>query len=172
MKILPLLATALFLASPLASLAAADKVKTKDKPVRKAIESWYEDNKAAFGAKDVQAIMALRSDDFHTVLPDGRVNSRADMEARTRQFVARIDRFLLQEFGIGTIEVAGDLASADISQRTVRMQRMPDGNLQEVDSAVVQRETWRKTADGWKLYKVDNIRDGHLLVNGQPWRPN
>lgn len=157
------------------------KVKTKDsktitrdksKPVRKAIEEWYDRNMAAFKAKDVAAIMALRADDFHTVTPDGRVNTRADMETRTRLFVNRIDHFVSQENQIGTIELEGDLASADITQKTVRMQRFPDGTLHKVESAVVQRETWRKTVEGWKLYRVDNIRDGGLLVDDNPYKPN
>jgi hypothetical protein len=57
--------------------------RDKSKPVRKAIEEWYDRNIAAFNAKDVAAIMELRTDDFHTITPDGKVNTRADMEART-----------------------------------------------------------------------------------------
>src|SRR5688572_28299518 len=127
--------------------------RDKSKPVRKAIEDWYARNMAAFKAKDLAAIMALRAEDFHTMTPDGRVNTRADMETRTRLFLGRIDHFISQDNQIGTIEVEGDLASADISQKTVRMQRFPDRTLHKVESAVVQRETWRKTAEGWKLYR-------------------
>ena len=47
-------------------------VRDKSKPVRKAIEDWYARNVEAFKAKNVAAIMALRTDDFHTVTPDGR----------------------------------------------------------------------------------------------------
>ena len=157
------------------------KLKTKDgktitrdksKPVRKALENWYARNMAAFKAKDVTAVMALRTDDFHTITPDGRVNTRADMETRTRLFLDRIDHFISQDNQIGTIEVEGDFASADISQKTVRMQRFPDGTLHKVESAVVQRETWKKTVEGWKLYRVDNIRDGDLLVDDKPYKPN
>lgn len=145
--------------------------KDKPKPVRRALEAWYDRNMAAFAAKDVAAVMALRADDFHTVAPDGQVSSRSDMEQRTRRFLERIDRFIAQENRIGTIEVAGDLASADISQKTVRTQRFPDGSLHEVRSEVVQRETWRSTPEGWKLHKVDNIRPGSLLVDGRPQAP-
>ena len=141
----------------------------KSKPVRKAIEAWYALNRAAFEAKDADAIMALRTDDFHTLTPDGKTNTRADMDARTRTFVERIESWVSQEFEIGTIEVDGDLASADVNQRTVRMQRFPDGSLHEVDSSVVQRETWKLTPEGFKLYRVDNIRDGALLVDGEPY---
>ena len=145
--------------------------RDKSKPVRKAIEDWYARNMAAFKAKDVTAIMALRTEDFHTITPDGRVNPRADMETRTRVFVDRIDHFISQDNQIGTIELDGDLASADITQRTVRMQRFPDGTLHKVESSAVQRETWKKTPEGWKLYRVDNIRDGDLLVDDKPYKP-
>ena len=146
--------------------------RDKSKPVRKALTDWYARNMAAFKAKDVAAIMALRADDFHTITPDGRVNTRAEMETRTRLFLDRIDHFISQDNQIGTIEVEGDLASADITQKTVRMQRFPDGTLHKVESAVVQRETWKTTAGGWKLYRVDNIRDGGLLVDDKPYKPN
>jgi ketosteroid isomerase-like protein len=147
-------------------------VRDKSKPVRKAIEDWYARNMEAFKAKDVAAIMALRTDDFHTITPDGKVNTRADMETRTKRFLERIDYFISQDNQIGTIEVEGNLASADITQKTVRMQRFPDGTLHKVESAVVQRETWKKTTKGWKLYRVDNIRDGGLLVDDKPYKPN
>src|SRR6185295_8879675 len=89
-------------------------VRDKSKPVRKAIEDWYARNIAAFQAKDVAAVMALRTNDFHTITPDGKLNTRADMEARTQRLLAMIDHFISQDFQIGTIEVEGDLASADV----------------------------------------------------------
>jgi ketosteroid isomerase-like protein len=145
--------------------------RDKSKPVRKALEDWYARNMAAFKAKDLAAIMALRTEDFHTITPDGKVNTRSDMEARTGSLLASIDYFISQENQIGTIEVEGDLAGADISQKTVRMQRFPDGTLHKVESSAVQRETWKKTAEGWKLHRVDNIRDGSVLVDDKPYKP-
>jgi ketosteroid isomerase-like protein len=145
--------------------------RDKSKPVRKAIEDWYDRNMEEFKAKDVAAIMALRTDDFHTITPDGKVNTRADMEMRTRGFLARIDHFISQDNQIGTIELNGNLASADVTQKTVRMQRFPDGSLHKVESGAVQRETWKQTTAGWKLYRVDNIRDGSVLVDDKPYKP-
>lgn len=144
--------------------------RDKSKPVRKAIEEWYAHNIAAFNAKDVAAVMALRTDDFHTVTPDGKVNTRADMEAYTKRLLDRIDHFISQEFQIGTIDVQGDLASADVTQKTVRMQRLPDGTLHKVEATAVQRETWKRTAQGWKLYIVDNVRDTGVLVDDQRYK--
>jgi len=147
-------------------------IRDKSKPVRKAIEAWYARNKEAFQAKDAAAIMALRADDFHTITPDGKINTRADMDLRTKGFLDRIDHFVSQDNQIGTIELSGNLASADITQQTVRMQRFPDGTLHKVESGAVKRETWKKTPEGWKLYRVDNIRDGGLLVDDKPFKPN
>jgi ketosteroid isomerase-like protein len=151
----------------------ADKtiVRDKSKPVRKAIEDWYVCNIEAFKAKDLKAIMALRTHDFHTTTPDGKVTTRADMELRTKSLLDRIDYFISQDNQIGTIELNDNLASADVTQTTVRMQRFPDGTVHKVEASVVQRETWNKTDEGWKLYKVDNIRDRGVLVDDKPYKP-
>jgi len=147
-------------------------VRDKSKPVRKAIEAWYDLNIEAFNKKDVAAIMDLRTEDFHTITPDGKVNTRADMQAYIKRLLDRIDHFISQDFEIGTIDVQGDLASADVTQETVRMQRLPDGTLHKVAARVVQRETWKQTPQGWKMYAVDNIRDGSVLVDDKPYQPS
>src|SRR6185503_11789053 len=77
--------------------------RDKSKPVRKAIEAWYDLNISAFNKKDVAAVMALRTDDFHTTTPDGKVNTRADMEAYTSRLLDRIDHFISQDFELGMI---------------------------------------------------------------------
>ncbi|MGI9069598.1 MAG: nuclear transport factor 2 family protein [Pyrinomonadaceae bacterium] len=146
-------------------------VRDKSKPVRKAIEDWYARNVEAFKAKDVSAVMALRTNDFQTTTPDGKVNTRADMEAYTQRFLGRIDHFISLDFGIGTIEVHGNLARADVSQATVRMQRLPDGSLHKVEARAVQRETWKKAEGGWKLYQVENVRDAGVFVDDKPYQP-
>ncbi len=151
------------------NFSARDRFKS----VRKAIDAWYTQNIEAFKRKDVAAVMALRTDDFHTVLPDGSKNSRADMQAYTERFLGRIEQWVSLDFQIGAIDVQdkfgdmkGKFASADVTQKTVRMQRLSDGQLHKVESGAVQRETWKKTAKGWKLYRVDNIRDSGLYIDG------
>jgi ketosteroid isomerase-like protein len=164
-------------ASPLAQTEIKVKAKgakvilrDKSKPVRKEIEDWYAHNIAAFKAKDVVAIMSLRTDDFHTVTPDGKVNTRADMEAYTKLFLARIDHFLSLEFQIGVIDIQAGLATADVRQKTTRMQRLPDGTLHKVEAGVVQRETWKRTTQGWKMYTVDNIRNSSVFIDDKPYK--
>jgi len=141
-------------------------VADKSKPVRKGIEDWYAQNTAAFRAKDLKALMALRTPDFHTLTPDGKTNDYKFMEERTRAFIERIVSWVEIKFEIGKIEVSGELAWAHITQDTTRMQRFPDGTVHKVQAKAVQRETFRKTPDGWRLYKVDDIKDLGVWVDG------
>lgn len=52
--------------------------------LRVELERRYAENAAAFMRWDLQAIMALRAADFHTVTPQGVTNDRAAMERNTQ----------------------------------------------------------------------------------------
>ena len=172
MRTVVFLVAALLVATPaLAQVKTKTKgdktvVADKSKPVRKGIEDWYAQNTAAFRAKDLKALMALRTPDFHTLTPDGKTNDYKFMEERSRAFIERIVSWVEIKFKIGTIEVSGDLAWAHITQDTTRMQRFPDGTVHKVQAKAVQRETFRLTSDGWRLYKVDDIKDLGVWVDG------
>ncbi|MFN7949895.1 MAG: hypothetical protein U0Z53_31390 [Blastocatellia bacterium] len=92
------------------------------------------------------------------------------MQSYTVRLLGMIKKFGALDFAIGAIDVQGDLASADVTQKTVRKQRLQDSQLHQVEADAVQRETWKKTADGWKLYRVDNIRDQGIWVDGNLFR--
>jgi hypothetical protein len=84
------------------------------------------------------------------------------------QFVA-IDSLT---FTLDTITVKGNEAVVDARQHFSRKQRLKDGNVHEVVSGVLQTETWVKTAEGWKLKKVENLREQTLTVDGKSVDPN
>jgi ketosteroid isomerase-like protein len=167
----PILLAALFTCAPgqikVKDKGSAKVAADKSKPVRRGIEDWYARNNEGFREKDLAALMGLRTEDFHTVTPDGKANDRAFMEQRTRNFLAAIERWISLKFEIGTIEVDGNLASAYVTQDTVRMQRLPDGTIHKVQAKAIQRETFRLTPEGWKLHKVDDIKDLGLYVDGK-----
>lgn len=136
--------------------------------VRREIEQWYEENKRAFRAKDLRAIMALRTDDFHAVTPDGARHDRDAMEHRTQGILNGIDRWIEIHITIDSLEVSGDLAVAVVHQHLDRMALRSDGQVHHVQTWVTQRESWRRTAGGWKLYRVDSLRGQRRLIDGQP----
>jgi ketosteroid isomerase-like protein len=147
------------------------KVKDKSKPVRRGLETWYARNREALRRKDVAAIMALRTDDFESTTADGQTRTRADTEADTARLLGMIDRFEVLDFTIGTIQVADNEASADVKQRTVRVQRLADGKRHRIEARAIQTERWRMTPEGWKLFRVDHVRDRGILIDGKPFEP-
>ena len=118
--------------------------------------------------RDPDRVMRLRHPAFHTITPDGTVSNREQMYERTRMFIARVERFDSLSEMISGLVLAGDTAHAIVDQRTVRQQRFPDRSLHEVRTSVVQRESWIRTAQGWLLWRVDQIQPGETLVDGQP----
>ena len=139
--------------------------------VRRALVARYAENEAGFFARDPDRVMRLRHPAFHTITPDGRVSTREQMYERTRALIGRVERFDSLSEKIGTITLMGDTAHAIVHQRTLRQQRLPDGALHEVRTAVVQRESWVKTPEGWLLWRVDEIQPGQTLVDGKPPPP-
>jgi ketosteroid isomerase-like protein len=135
---------------------------------RAEILRWYAMNTGAFRAKDLPAIMALRTEDFYTVTPDSVRHDRAGMEQSTRAFLDGIDRWIAMDFQLDSLELDGDLAHAVVRQHADRMARRQDGKVHHVETWVRQRETWRKTSEGWKMYRVDDLHDQRRLIDGQP----
>jgi hypothetical protein len=89
------------------------------------------------------------------------------MYQRTRDFIARIERFDSLSETITGLTLAGDTAHAVVDQRTVRQQRV-DGALHEVRTSVVQRESWIRAPTGWLLWRVDQEQPGETLLDGRP----
>ena len=140
--------------------------------VREGIERGYARNREAFLAKDVKAIMALRTEDFYTIGPDGQRKDRAAMETYTVGFLNGIDRWIEIEFVIDSLSLnlLPDPSEADaiMRQHLVRMALRPDQKVHRVETWATQRERWRWSPDGWKLAMVDNVHDQKRLVDGQP----
>jgi predicted glycoside hydrolase/deacetylase ChbG (UPF0249 family) len=128
----------------------------------------YAENEAGFFARDPDRVMRLRHPGFHTISPDGNVSSREQMGQRTREFIGRVAKFDSLSERITALILGGDTVHAIVDQRTVRQQRFPDGALHQVRTSVNQRESWIKTADGWLLWRVDQVKPGQTLVDGKP----
>jgi hypothetical protein len=141
--------------------AAAEKI-------RKELEAAYAANEAAFFARDPDAVMKLRHPAFHTVDETGKLSTREQMYDRTRLFIQRILRFDMLRETIQTLETHGDTAIVTVLQETSRAQRLGDGTEHRVDTSVTQREWWRCTPQGWRMWRVDDIRNPSTLVDGKP----
>lgn len=136
--------------------------------VKRELAARYLENEAGFTARDPDRVMRLRHPAFHTITEDGTISTREQMYQRTREFIARIERFDSLSETITALTLAGDTAHAVVDQRTVRQQRLQDGALHQVRTSVVQRESWIRSPEGWLLWRVDSIQPGVTLVDGKP----
>jgi hypothetical protein len=136
--------------------------------VRKELELQYERLAEAHDKGDLKAIVGLKTDDFHAVFPDGRVGDARVMEQYSKQFLESNQppyniRVTIQKLTVSENEL---IAVAEVLQEVTRYRDLA-GKRRQVDTSVVQRETWAKTADGWKLKCVDDVQDQKRFVDGK-----
>ena len=136
--------------------------------IRKELEAWYEQNSSAYQRWDFEAIMALRTPDFHAIGPDGTTRDRAGMELYIRGFLNGVKKWNRLTFTIDSLRVSGDTAFAIVSQYLDRMALRPDNLVHQVETWVTQRETWIRSSGKWLLWRVDQLRNQRRLVDGKP----
>lgn len=136
--------------------------------VRTELEAAYETNRQAYFAKDLAAIMALRHPDFHSITPDGTQRDRAAMQNYIEGILNGVERWIEVSISIDSLTVTVDTAAAVTRQFVDRMALRPDGLVHRVQTWVTQRETWIRMPDGWKMWRVDQLRDQRRMVDGKP----
>jgi ketosteroid isomerase-like protein len=139
-----------------------------DSDVRKELEAQYKRLAEAHERQDLKAIVALKTADFHAIFPDGRVGDSKQMEQYSKQFLESnlppiSTRFTIQKLTVSENRL---IAVVEVLQEVTRYREL-EGMRRKVETSVVQRETWSKTADGWKLKSVDNVRDQKRFVDGK-----
>lgn len=139
-----------------------------DLEVRKELEAQYRKLADAHDRRDLKAIVALKTADFLAVFPDGRVGDSIVMEQYSREFLERNlppynIRITIQSLTVSENKL---IAVAEVVQEATRYRDL-EGKRRKVDTSVVQRETWSRTPEGWKLKVVDSVRDQKRFVDGK-----
>ena len=150
------------------SLATSVVIAQDDAAVRKELEAQYLKLAEAHDRRDLKAIVGLKTADFHAIFPDGRVGDSKMMEEYSRQFLESNQppyniRVSIQKLTVSENKM---IAIAEVLQEVTRYRELA-GKRRRVDTSVLQRETWAKTTDGWKLKSVDNVRDQKRFVDGK-----
>lgn len=146
------------------ALVAAEKPASA--AVRREIEEAYRQLARAVDTKNFEAFQATRVADFATIPPEGVPSPAAKMADRARGLLERIQPPITTVNDILELTVRGDEAIATVRQKFWR-QIVIDGQSHGVHTEVTQRETWRRTKDGWKLTFVDEVRDHLRMQDGQ-----
>ena len=158
----------ILIATVFVCLTAVPHRAQDDANVRRELENQYKKLAEAHERKDLKTIVGLKTADFHAIFPDGRVGDSRVMEQYSRQFLESNHPPFNLRFTIKKLDVSenGLIAVAEVFQELSRQREMA-GKLRKVDTSVMQRETWAKTTEGWKLKSVDNVRDQKRFVEGK-----
>ncbi len=154
------------------SEGGALKIKEALRPERRTFENLYDRRARAIRNKDFKAVMEFFAPYYSTVLPNGQTLNYEQIRDDVRRGMKKFVSVINMNFTIEKLTVKGDQAIVDARQDFSRKQKLRDGKTHTIIISVLQRETWTKTAWGWKLKLVDNFRIQTMSVDGKPVRPN
>jgi ketosteroid isomerase-like protein len=140
-------------------------IETDARVARAEIEARYNELAEAVRNKDFAAFQSLRTEDFRALAHDGEMQDNAQMAARARKLLDRIQPPINVSNTIETFILLDNEAIAIVHQNFSRMQKV-EGVLHLIETSVRQREMWVKTGEGWKLKFVDGVRDQQTFVDG------
>jgi ketosteroid isomerase-like protein len=156
--------------------SCTDVATDSTNPVLREIDAQYAKLANAMRARDVDALFALYTPDYHVVMSGGEVWSRARSLEYQRKGLARVRETHHISNTIIHLVVCGDRATATVLQQWYRTQMMD--TLRLVQTNAVQDEIWVRTPDGWKRGDIKEIRNGASFVDGKrvdirrPYDPN
>ena len=147
--------------------------------VRAELDARYTELARAHDRKDLAAIVAMKTTDFHSIFPDGNVGDARVMEQYSRNFLEANQPPYDIRVRILRLSVSPNqlIAVAEVLQEASRFRDLA-GKRRKVETSVVQRETWSKVGGEWKLKSVDNVRDQKRFIDGKrvdptkPYDPN
>ena len=157
--------------------AKGDRVELRDKSrdfriVRGELEAVFAETVRAIKNKDAEAQIAQLSPDYIATQANGDIMNYEQIAAYIRRGANQFVTIGDVKVTIESLTVSGNEATVDARQYYPRTQRLKDGLIHDVLTGVVQREIWVKTAVGWKLRSVDNLREKTVMVDGKPFDPN
>lgn len=146
----------------LAAVACRDV--TASDPAWKAIDQQYGRIAQAQRTKDIDLLASIYAQDFEVVGPnDAHLNREQSLNYSRTAF-----RLVTQEIHTANtilqMLLCGDRATATVLQQWSRMQTA-FGKPRRFDTAAVQDETWILTDDGWKRWRISNVRPGAWFVD-------
>jgi ketosteroid isomerase-like protein len=160
-----------------AAACTTDVAADSANPVLHELDAQYARLAAAMRARDVDALFALYTPDYHVVMPGGEVWSRERSLAYQRNGLARVGETHHISNTILHLVVCGDRATATVLQQWYRTQMM-DGVPRRVETNAVQDEVWVRGANGWKRGDIREVRNGASFVDGKrvdirrPYKPD
>jgi ketosteroid isomerase-like protein len=135
--------------------------------VRRELETLYQSLAEASARRDIEAVVSMWSEDFALIDDDSTPIPASEVRVGWQEmFDTSLDPLHFR-YTIQALELRDGEAVATIHREFSWMNAI-DGELRRVDTTAVQKETWVKTGQGWKLRRISEVRPGRRLVDGAP----
>jgi hypothetical protein len=122
------------------------------------IRSRYDEIERAYAARDVDTVLASLDRGLEVIGPDGEHEDYARRAELIRQWFARNEPPIDFRITIEAMDVRADgEVAVRVLERVSRYQARDGGRPAHVVHEVRQRETWIRTAAGWKRKRIDEI---------------
>jgi predicted HNH restriction endonuclease len=138
---------------------------------KKQIELEYEKMEEAQKNLDIDLMLSLTHPGYTAIMPNG---STVDFTWLKNYWAAGLQQVKSTESlrnGIQQFKLNGDTAVVIVHQQWKRKQIKAD-TLRDVQTEAVQTETWVKTNEGWKRFRVENIHDQIFYVDNKRVDPS
>jgi hypothetical protein len=136
---------------------------------RKELEVVFAERNDAIQKGDRGISRKFLSPDFIFKIPGGKTLTMPEIEKLALRDTGRSDP--REEYVIEEVEVKNGAALVKVRHKESYKQRFRNGEMGEVAATNKRRETWVKTAEGWRLKLVDNLAFGDATLNGKPVKP-
>jgi hypothetical protein len=137
-----------------------------------AIRAQYDRLETAFAARDIATVLATRSPQMEVFGPQGQYDDAKRMEEYTRRWFETNKPPIEVKFTILSTRVRSEEeATVTVLQEATRFQDLA-GKRRRNQHSVTQDETWIRTAEGWRIRKVENIRDVKRWIDGKRVDPS
>lgn len=134
------------------------------------IREVYRDYNEAVRRMDSAKYMSFFAPDFQMISPDGKVHLAAEMKEYQRVNAATTKKVNAYTNDIEAITPLSDTDVAVIVLQKYDRNQAPMDKPDEphnIRTSVVQRETWHKGPQGWRLRKTEEILTGPVFFDGK-----
>jgi hypothetical protein len=135
--------------------------------VRAELEQTFAERARVVRNRDAEGQIAQVSPDYLGQKIDGSPLTYEGLVEYMRAGTVQWVEALSVNFTIDGFTLDGKVATVDARQHHTRTQRLADGQVHLVETGVLQREVWVRTALGWKLRSTDNFRERFVKVDGR-----
>ena len=152
-----------------AVLLSSRGVMAQDSVLRKNFEAIYAKRDQALRLKDAASINALLAEGFTSKEADGKLKNRAQVVAETNAVIAAMEEVTIADTKVESVRQGNNqneaiVESSDALKTTLKL---ADGQLHLFEGRGKSRDTWVRTAAGWRL-KYHEVLETGGSVDGKP----